>query len=840
MIDLLKKIQEYLISQIKNLTKNRYGIEHKFSDMSMKKRVLSQTIEKDVDITLSPTLFFEYENIEELSQYLLQNHKQNLCKFFQIDITKLQVDPKIDIRVEENQIVADEQNSIGRDIAIIGMAGRFPQAKNVNEFWKKLEQGTDFITEVPKDRWDHSLWFDPQVSKPNKTYSKWGSFLDNVDKFDPLFFGISPREAEWMDPQLRLLLEVIYEGIEDAGYPLKIRGSSTGLYIGSCFKDYWDEISKHNTKINTPYEYISSITSMLTGRISHIFDLHGPSICTDNACASSLTALHLAVSSLRNKECSMAIVAGVNLILSPLHYLYFSQMNALSPTGRCYAFEKSANGYVPGEGAVAILLKPFSKAIEDKDNIHAIIKGSAINHVGKASTPYAPRPKLQTQLVIDAWRDADITPTTISYLEAHGTGTKLGDPIEIKALTRAFSNYTHKKQFCIIGSTKAHLGHLEGAAGLASVVKVILSMKNRIIPTMPNFKEENPILKLSQTPFLINRKNVEWSLQKATQKRRAGVSSFGMMGHNAHVILEEYEQSEKTKIVLETYPVILSAKNKDSLYAQVEQLLKVLEKENLDLADIAYTLQVGREHLQERFAALACSIKSLQEKLKAFISNKSNINECFQGTVKRGQKEFTDLLVDNDIQKTIVSWKSKNKYNKLMNLWVQGLDFDWNKLYGDDKPRIISLPTYPFAKEKCWITSTNNVIANTKTNSDIIHPLLHENISSSLKCMTSELLLQNLKTKINKSKRISLPTYPFAKQRYWITPTLNETLMNSKANVSVTHPLVYGNISGYHSKSNNGFLIEISHIQKPEFIKLQPLVGKNVPKVKNVFLKEKF
>ncbi|MCP4627839.1 MAG: hypothetical protein GY850_30625, partial [bacterium] len=471
-----EKIQNYIKQRLPSINNTKtvdISLTQNFMDMGVDSRHMietAQNIENEIGIELYPTLFFEYQNIKDLSRYFSDEHKEKFSLF-------LGDTPQRQSGAEKGETVTPKAAGTHRqhtgiyrenpfsqfqskgaiqqsgDIAIIGMSGYLPGSENLDEFWRHLEAGHDLITEVPEDHWDYRGWFDEDRQAENKTYSKWGGFIKDIDKFDPLFFGIPPRQADWLDPQLRLLLQSVQETIEDAGLAPRIKGSNTGVYVGCCFHEYWDEVVRKQIPI-VDFQASSSAMSSLSGTVSYTYDFQGGAIPLDNACASSLTALHLGCRALKAGECEMAIVAGLNVLLSPLHYVYFSRIQALSPTGRCHTFDKKADGYVPGEGIVSVLIKPLDQAVRDGDNIHAVVKGTAINHTGRANNPTSPRPELQTKVILDAWNNAGIDPATIGYLESHGTGTQLGDPIEINALTKAFKKYTDEKAFCAVGSAK--------------------------------------------------------------------------------------------------------------------------------------------------------------------------------------------------------------------------------------------------------------------------------------------------------------------------------------------------------------------------------------------------
>ena len=344
-----------------------------------------------------------------------------------------------------------------QDIAVIGLSGRYPGARDVGEFWQHLRAGTNCVSEIPPERWDWRQFYDEERGKPGTSYSRWGGFLDDVDKFDPLFFQISPREAESMDPQERLFLETVYASIEDAGYTSATLCTSrkVGVFVGVM----------HGTYSRQPSHW------SIANRVSYLFDFHGPSMAINSACSASLTAIHLALESLYVGSSECAIAGGVNLILNPVQYLTLANMSVLSAGGTCRVFGAGADGLVAGEGVGAVLLKPLDKAIADGDHIYGVLKGSMVNAGGKTNGYTVPNPKAQAQVIVEALERAGVSADTVSYVEAHGTGTALGDPIEISGLTQAFERHTQKKQFCAIGSVKSNIGHSESAAGIAGLTK---------------------------------------------------------------------------------------------------------------------------------------------------------------------------------------------------------------------------------------------------------------------------------------------------------------------------------------------------------------------------------
>ncbi|MEJ2118434.1 MAG: polyketide synthase, partial [Alphaproteobacteria bacterium] len=436
------------------------------------------------------------------------------------------------------------------DVAVIGISGRFPDAADCEEFWQNLRTLTSSVREVPGERWDVSRYYSPVKREANKTVSKWGGFIDDVDKCDPIFFGISPKEAKLMDPQQRILLEVAWSCLEDAGYTREsLAGSRTGTFVGVMNFDYRERLSEE-AEVIEGHMSTGAYTALIPNRISHFFDWHGPSIPIDTACSSSLVALHEAVHSLRRGECDQALVGGVSVLCSPTYYISFSKTGMLSPEGLCRTFDDSARGYVRGEGAALVMLKRLHNAIEDGDRIYGVIRGSAVNHGGQARTVTYPNPQAQADVIATAYERAGIPPDSISYIEAHGTGTPKGDPIEINGLKTAFMRLAKHfdcevgPQSCGLGSLKANVGHLEPVAGIAGIIKVLLAMKHRTLPGLAHFQRLNHRIDLTDSPFFIVDKTQDWLTRQdadgQSQPRRAGVSSFGFGGVNAHAVVEEW------------------------------------------------------------------------------------------------------------------------------------------------------------------------------------------------------------------------------------------------------------------------------------------------------------
>jgi acyl transferase domain-containing protein len=436
-----------------------------------------------------------------------------------------------------------------------------------------------------------------------------------------------------LDPQQRLMLELSWSCLEDAGYsPSQLSGSPVGVFIGACNYDSILNLNQDQENIEG-HIGTGTWTCMIPNRISHFFDFRGPSIPVDTACSSSLVAIHLAINALKEKECEIALVGGISILNIPTIYIQMSQLGMLSPTGQCQSFDSHADGYVRGEGAGIILLKPLVKAIEDKDHIYGVIKGSAINHGGKSRTLTSPNIYAQAQVLRTAYTKANIAPNTVSYIEAHGTGTPLGDPIEINALKRAFRQLYQQyklpgsaKPYCGIGTVKTNIGHLEGAAGIAGVIKVLLAMKQKKLPKILNFQQLNPRIELENSPFYIVSETQEWQQLKTEAgellPRRAGVSSFGAGGVNVHVVLEEAPQLEAKRVGVDRplHILTLAAKNEPALRELAKKYQGYLQShQEASTANICFTANTGRNHFEQRLAVVGASNVELQQQLEAFL-----------------------------------------------------------------------------------------------------------------------------------------------------------------------------------------------------------------------------
>ena len=520
----------------------------------------------------------------------------------------------------ESRLEAQEQVK-NEPVAIIGMGCRFPQAPNPAAYWTLLQDGMDASKPIPAERWDIEAYYDPQPDKPGKMYIRDLALLENVDQFDPLFFGIAPREAVGLDPQQRLLLEVSWEALEYAGIaPEQLRNSPTAVFVGIGQNDYGQRQFANPNALEKlgPYDGIGNLYCFASGRLSYLLGIHGPSVALDTACSSSLTAIHMAITSLRTKECDMALAGGVHLILSPISTVGLSRMQAISPDGRCKTFDASADGYGRGEGCGMIVLKRLSDAQAEGDNILAIIRGSAINHDGPSSGLTVPNGPAQQALIRQALTNSNVKPHQISYIEAHGTGTPLGDPLELGALVKVFSK---RETPLLIGSVKTNIGHLETAAGIAGILKVILALQHKEIPAHLHFQTPTPHIEWEKSSLEVPITKKAWITD---EPRLAGVSSFGMSGTNAHIVMEEAPpQAVSDKGVQRPLHLLtLSAKTDESLKALAQQYAQhIASHPELDLTDLCFTANTGRSHFTHRLSAVVASTTELRHKLTTFVAD---------------------------------------------------------------------------------------------------------------------------------------------------------------------------------------------------------------------------
>ena len=712
---LLEHAQAYLVGEFAALLKmpahevdvraplEQYGMD---SVLAMK---LTSQMERTFG-SLSKTLFFEHQSLASLAGYLVTAYPAVVAGQAGGAAAGAIVEPAAPAApmvalpgLLKRKAAPAPAAPVQRDVAIIGVGGRYPQAPDLGQFWENLKSGRDCVTEIPAERWDHAPLFHAARNQPGKTYSKWGGFLAGVDQFDALFFNISPKEAELIDPQERLFIETVWETIEDAGYSKEaIARNRVGVYVGVMWGQY-ELYGAASDGAGVPSSSFASIAN----RVSYFFNFQGPSLALDTMCSSSLTAIHLACEAVRSGAVDMAIAGGVNLTIHPSKYLSLSQGNFASTDGRCRSFGAGGDGYVPGEGVGAVVLKGLDQAMRDGDQVYGVIKASSINHGGKTNGYTVPNPLAQAALITAALDQAGLDPATIDYVETHGTGTALGDPLEIAGLSKGFEAAARRGQpralqSCPIGSVKSNIGHLESAAGIAALTKVLLQFKHQQLAPSLHADDLNPNIDFANSVFYVQTALQDWPKPEG-RARRASVSSFGAGGANAHVIVEEFGRQRLAQAGQdEPQAFLLSARTQASLQAYAGKMIDMLEQApDAALADIAFTLQVGRTPMQERLVVIASSVAALAASLRQWRAGEASVAGVCQGSAKgtMASPNAQPLLENGDPAALLA----------LATLWVAGAQLEWEKLRRAQPGRRMSLPTYPFVKERFWIDAEHGM-----------------------------------------------------------------------------------------------------------------------------------
>lgn len=698
-INILSICKEYL-------TNNEIGVNDNFFEAGINSLTLNQIASRLEELygdKVKTTDFFANPTIRELARHIKYGNK---------------------VKIENPHNNRRRNNFYNKyeEIAIIGIALKTTDIDDLEQYWDCIVNGVEMVKDFPeKRREDLSIYMEMEGYDTKDIKYDRAGYLDEIDNFDYRYFKILPVEAIAMSPAQRLFLEAAAKAVEDAGYGGKgIKGTNTGVYVGYIgdmdgykyqlmLKSSWDR--------NTPTGYLSS---NIAGRVSYIMDLKGPNLMVDTACSSSLVALDLACDGIRGGSCDQAIVGGIRVKTIPVDDGFKAGFE--SSDYRTKPFDSKADGTGQGEGVVAVMIKPLGKAIIDKDNIYAVIKGSAVNHDGASIGLSAPNPVAQTGVILDALNRAGVDAGTISYVEAHGTGTPVGDPVEVEGLTNAYARYTNKKQYCSLGSVKANIGHLFEASGLVSVIKCCLMIKHKKLPPLANFITENERINFKDTPFYVTGKATDWIPPEG--ERRCGISNFGFSGTNAHLILEEfcYEDEIKANNSKRTINIFtLTAKNKESLGMLKDKFVTFIEKSNgINIGDICYTTNVCREHHEIRLAIITDTIEGLLIRLKKF-EYRANISEqIYYGihkkiTEPRSIRKITELcekdleLLSDNGNRLLAELDSINRENQLLRvaqIYTRGANLNFCRLYEDQNVKKISIPTYEFEKLRCWPSFT--------------------------------------------------------------------------------------------------------------------------------------
>ncbi len=631
-------------------------------------------------------------NIEttNLNKYLLEQiQKGTLDKNYALAILK-----KLNAKSETHR----------EDIAIIGMACRLPGANTPADFWEILKIGKDCIGSLPENREKDAK---AAFSEEHTVQFFKAGYLEEIDKFDAEYFNIPPRNALLMDPYQRIFLETFIESLQDAGIrPNEIYGSNTGVFIGTDhthkFKaSYLDLIDQPDFTA-----MIGSWAGILTGRVSYMYNLKGPGVVVDSACSSGLSAFYAACNALYMGDCSQAVVGGVNLFVMPTDSDGQMDLNEISnQKNQIRAFDKDASGTVWGEAVGSFIIKPLSEAIKNNDPIHAVIKSVAVNSDGASNGITAPNGKSQSQLIERAWKLAGITAGDVSYIEAHGTGTVLGDPIEVKALNDVFKKQTDKKQFCGIGSVKSNVGHAVGASSIISLVKVIMCLKNKQLPPTINFNSPNPLIDFCNSALYVQSKLTEWKTVDS-KPRIAGINAFSFSGTNCHLVLSEAPHRKETKSEL---PAIftLSARSEELLSETIHTFKKFLANNKVSLKELCYSVNVGREHFDHRFAFVTNSIDELIGKMDEYYPTLINTSD------RKTLQSEADALIESIKDQSI---NDIGFLSQITDLYMAGCQINWNKLYVEKTIHKIHLPVFPFKKTRYWtkVTPQNSSAVTTQ------------------------------------------------------------------------------------------------------------------------------
>ena len=705
----IAEVLHYTPDQVaENVTFDNFGVDS----------VLSLDVVARFERDLGPlpsTLLFEHTTVARLAEHLRAEYGDRLPRPEPAGPAPEPAGPAV--AVDRDDVTGPPP--VGDDIAVIGVAGRFPGAPDLDAFWELLAEGRSGVTEIPPDRWDWRAHFDPEPGRPQRSYSRWGGFLTDVDRFDAAHFGILPSVAKDMDPQERLFLETSWQLLGRAGYLGEhVREPETGVFVGVMYGTYGELgatqwAAGRLSGAHTAYWSIAN-------RVSYQFDLQGPSYAVDSACSSSLTSLHLACESLRRGECRMAVAGGVNLILHPSHHVSLSALTMLSPEGACKTFDATADGYVPGEGVAAVLLKPLARAVEDGDDIWAVIKGSALTAGGRTSGFTVPNPQAQGRAIARALQRSGVDAASIGYLEAHGTGTELGDPIEVAGMVDAFRPASGAPP-ALMGSVKSNIGHLESAAGIAALVKVLLQLRHRqIVPTV-GLNEVNPKIDLSRAPFRPAVERAPWPAPADGGPRRAGISSFGAGGANAHVVVEEYRHAGRSQPD-PTGPqlVLLSARDEETLrdtaarWAAFARRPQHADGRRAGLASIAWSSQLGRPAEPVRLAVVARGLDELADQLDQFAATGRTGPRRVLGRGEGG-----DLLNSATGAQLVEAALRGGDLAALAAAWTGGADVDWRKAWPADHPPRVTLPVNRLHGRRFWLdlTAPTEPVPHTATGS---------------------------------------------------------------------------------------------------------------------------
>lgn len=621
------------------------------------------------------------------------------------------------LTIKELRAKLDASKQSGKEpVAIVGMSCKFPGASNLDEYWQLLSNGVNAVSEVPESRWDLEKWFDANPAAPGKINTRYGGFIEGVQYFDAPFFGISAREAKLMDPGQRIMLEQVWSALEHAGIPPdSLKGSNTGFFVGMSQNDYG------SMQINGDPEEISAYSGtgngycFASGRIAYQFGFHGPAMTSDTACSSSIVALNQAVNAIRNGDSNVAIASGVQLNLTPPMQVFFSRTQSFSPDGKCFTFDDRANGFILGEGIGVVVLQKLSDAVKQGRRILGVIRETCLNHGGAAVGLTVPNETAQEMLIRHTLKRAGIDPDSVDYIETHGTGTNLGDPIEVGALKSVFGQRS-ADQPLYLGSVKTNIGHLNAAAGIAGLIKTVLMLDHGQIAPNLHFKNPNPKIPWDGFAAKVPVELLPWP-KSEDHPRRAGVSSFGLSGTNGHVILEEPSASEVTMKADDPrtrFLFTISAKSADSLKSLASSHIDFIQKNpaSLNIADYCFTTNVGRSHLEHRAVIVTSGFDDLMDALASVQDEKSHPNVSKGISKKRGAlKSLSDIIDSDEELKQLIgaddtvdlNLHQEKFFKTVCDLFLNGAHLNWREIEGDYGQKFISIPSYPFSRDSHWV-----------------------------------------------------------------------------------------------------------------------------------------
>jgi polyketide synthase PksN len=705
----LLKIAAHKIDRYENL------VDIGFDSISLTQ--LAKSLSAHYGLELLPAVFFGYPTIEKLGAYLWQEHKAFMQGVYRSTKLVPAVPQATPGDVADRSTPANTSKApvmpvvsvpplpgIPEPIAIIGMSGRFAGARDIESMWQALAGGQDAVEEIPRERFDWRPYYSTGNMEGGKTNCKWSGLVPGIDEFDPLFFEIPPKQAATMDPRQRLLLQEAWKALEDAGYGAEqLKTNKTGMYVGA-------EESMYASLVGNEGNLTGNNNAILAARLSYFLNLSGPNMAINTACSSGLVAVHQACLSLRSFECDTAIAAAVNLLFTPEPYIAMSEAGMLSPQGKCYSFDKRANGMVPGEAVTVVVLKRLSKAIADGDPIYATIAGSGLNYDGKTNGITAPSGLAQTNLLRSVYDQCQVNPAHIDYIVTHGTGTPLGDAVEISALQDAFKPYTNQQSYCALTSSKTNFGHTLAASGMVSMIGLVQSFRYNTIPASLHCTEENNHINWTNSPFYVNKQSKPW-LSEPGKERLGAVSAFGMSGTNAHLVLQSYTAlpAHTDKQEPSTHLLVLSAKSPAALKDKLLELAQAMASGPLaqaKLTDIAYTLLTGRHHFRYRCAAVAATHEDAIRMLQQLAREEKDLHLFYGEVLNESRNQSTIKEYINNLARQIHQQPVNGAEEGLAILagyYCQGYELPAALLYEPFGAQRTHLPTYPFAREKYWV-----------------------------------------------------------------------------------------------------------------------------------------